>query len=501
MIMSGCDAHRRDGGRRAHRRAAGRDRHRRASARSPSPSARALGPEHAMNPRELAACAEAAMMTAKAQGKNRVVLYDEKAAPSAPTRRCSSRDVRSLAHMKMLQSLTGKLNRLNDVRKIGDEIAVGAAVADRLPQLPRLRRRRRRARAGRIPRRAGREHRRAADRAAAHPGRRRRHRPCAERGESLLIGDAANCEFGHRINGHRRSSRSRSLAVPLRYGAEVVGVIVVSKLGLDQFDEDDVRLLEVLAGHAAVAVENATPVRVGAPRGGERDRTARVQPRARVVAEPRRHPPARRRAHVGAARLAAHVHLARGRERLRRVACAVRTPTRERANVAARRFDIAKMARLPEDGEPFVLTAERIASIVDDPLDSTSAVCDRTARRRRAARLHRGVPAAGRALRRPRAAPVRRPRAPGEARDRERVELRGARADVRFDGGGARERARGERRVHVHARALDLRSLAPRRQRARPERRRPEAARARRAAARHRQDRRAERDPRRSPAA
>src|SRR6185437_14704258 len=33
----------------------------------------ALGPEHAMNPRELAACAEAAMMTAKAQGKNQVV--------------------------------------------------------------------------------------------------------------------------------------------------------------------------------------------------------------------------------------------------------------------------------------------------------------------------------------------------------------------------------------------------------------------------------------------
>src|SRR5581483_10971902 len=28
-------------------------------------------------------------------------------------------------------------------------------------------------------------------------------------------------------------------------------------LGLNQFDEDDVRLLEVLAGHAAVAVENA----------------------------------------------------------------------------------------------------------------------------------------------------------------------------------------------------------------------------------------------------
>ena len=47
------------------------------------------------------------------------------------------------------------------------------------------------------------------------------------------------------------------LAVPLRYGSQVVGVIVVSKLGLDQFDGDDLRLLEVLAAHAAVALVNA----------------------------------------------------------------------------------------------------------------------------------------------------------------------------------------------------------------------------------------------------
>src|ERR1044071_8059118 len=37
----------------------------------------AQGPEHAMNPRELVACAEAAMMTAKARGKNQTVLYDD----------------------------------------------------------------------------------------------------------------------------------------------------------------------------------------------------------------------------------------------------------------------------------------------------------------------------------------------------------------------------------------------------------------------------------------
>ena len=37
----------------------------------------------------------------------------------------------------------------------------------------------------------------------------------------------------------------------------MIGVIVISKLGLDQFDEDDLRVLEVLAGHASVALENA----------------------------------------------------------------------------------------------------------------------------------------------------------------------------------------------------------------------------------------------------
>ena len=45
--------------------------------------------------------------------------------------------------------------------------------------------------------------------------------------------------------------------MPLRHGARVTGAIVISKLGLNQFDEDDVRLLEVLAGHASVALENA----------------------------------------------------------------------------------------------------------------------------------------------------------------------------------------------------------------------------------------------------
>jgi diguanylate cyclase (GGDEF)-like protein len=216
----------------------------------------ALGPEHAMNPRELAACAEAAMMTAKAQGKNQVVLYAEEATqrPDAPG---IERDVRSIAHLKMLQSLTGKLNRLADVREIGDAIAAElrslvdyhncrvfvcdgdellpvAFLGDLSSNTASLSLDLLRTRVG-----------------EGITGR------CAELGESIVVADAANCEFGRQIEGTDPIEESL-LAVPLRYGTRVVGVIVVSKLGLDQFDEDDVRLLEVLAGHAAVAVENAS---------------------------------------------------------------------------------------------------------------------------------------------------------------------------------------------------------------------------------------------------
>src|SRR5438128_968560 len=79
------------------------------------------GPEHAMNPRELVACAEAAMMTAKARGKSRIVVYDG-GATERPTESDTDRDARSIAHLKMLQSLAGRLNRLNDVREIGEAI-------------------------------------------------------------------------------------------------------------------------------------------------------------------------------------------------------------------------------------------------------------------------------------------------------------------------------------------------------------------------------------------
>jgi diguanylate cyclase (GGDEF)-like protein len=217
----------------------------------------ARGPEHAMNPRELIACAEAAMMTAKARGKNQIVLYDESAMERPDGEPVpSARDVRSVAHMKMLQSLGGKLNRLNDVRQIGNVIAtelrslidyhncrVSVVEGDDVVPIAFV---------GQFTS----ETREPMEILACKVGQGITGR-VAETGESLLIGDAANCEFARILPGTDAIDESQ-VVVPLTYGTRVVGVIVISKLGLNQFDEDDVRLLEVLAGHAAVALENAS---------------------------------------------------------------------------------------------------------------------------------------------------------------------------------------------------------------------------------------------------
>jgi diguanylate cyclase (GGDEF)-like protein len=217
----------------------------------------ARSPEHAMNPRELIACAEAAMMSAKARGKNQIVLYEDSAmerpnGEPAP----SARDMRSVAHMKMLQSLGGKLNRLNDVRQIGTVIATELRAlidyhncrvslvkgGDVIPI----------AFVGQFTSETGEP----LEILACKVGEGITGR-VAETGESLLIGDAANCEFARILPGTDSIDESQ-VVVALSFGTRVIGVIVISKLGLDQFDEDDMRLLEVLAGHAAVALENAS---------------------------------------------------------------------------------------------------------------------------------------------------------------------------------------------------------------------------------------------------
>jgi diguanylate cyclase (GGDEF)-like protein len=215
----------------------------------------AVGPEHAANPRELVACAEAAMMTAKSRGDGLVVVFDRDTA-ERPAEQGRIDDARSIAHLKMLQSLSGKLARLDDVSRIGQTIAdelrllidyhncrvflreeddlVPVAfrgdltTADPVTHVELLSTKVGRGITGRV----------------------------AKTGEPLLIGDAARCEFGEQIAGTAEIEESL-LVVPLTFGSRVTGVIVISKLGLDQFDADDLRLLQVLAGQASVALENA----------------------------------------------------------------------------------------------------------------------------------------------------------------------------------------------------------------------------------------------------
>jgi HD-GYP domain-containing protein (c-di-GMP phosphodiesterase class II) len=79
---------------------------------------------------------------------------------------------------------------------------------------------------------------------------------CVERGETILLENTADCEFAVQIPGTPEIDESM-LAVPLRYRERVIGAIVLSKLGIAQFDQEDQRLLEVLAGNAATAFENA----------------------------------------------------------------------------------------------------------------------------------------------------------------------------------------------------------------------------------------------------
>jgi diguanylate cyclase (GGDEF)-like protein len=214
----------------------------------------AQGPLHAMNPRELVGCAEAAMMTAKARGKNRSVVFSE-GDSERPDAAATRDDVRSLAHMKMLQSLAGKLNRMNEVKHIADAIAnelrtlidyhsCRVYVAEDEDLIPIAVR-------GDLSIYKG----EVAQLLATKFGEGITGR-AGSTGQPVLVPNSLECEFAVKVPGTSEIEESL-IAVPMLYGARVNGVISISKLGRDQFDEDDVRLMEVLAGQASVALENA----------------------------------------------------------------------------------------------------------------------------------------------------------------------------------------------------------------------------------------------------
>ena len=113
-----------------------------------------------------------------------------------------------------------------------------------------------------------------ARRARDHGPGRRDGRAAARRGRGALRVRRAD-------RRHRSSSRSRSSPYRSSSASRVTGVLVISKLGLDQFDADDLR---VHGGARRACVRRArerAPVRSAAPGGGEREGSARVRARRR----------------------------------------------------------------------------------------------------------------------------------------------------------------------------------------------------------------------------
>ena len=78
----------------------------------------------------------------------------------------------------------------------------------------------------------------------------------AATGKSVVVGSGLDCEFAVHIPGTAELEESLA-AVPLLCASRTTGVLVISQLGADAFGEDVVRLLEMLAGHVAVALEKA----------------------------------------------------------------------------------------------------------------------------------------------------------------------------------------------------------------------------------------------------
>jgi diguanylate cyclase (GGDEF)-like protein len=79
----------------------------------------------------------------------------------------------------------------------------------------------------------------------------------AQTGEALIVPNAADDPRAAVVPGSDPPIDESMLLVPLRYEGRVSGVIVLIKLGFDRFSSDDLRILQILADQAAVAVENA----------------------------------------------------------------------------------------------------------------------------------------------------------------------------------------------------------------------------------------------------
>jgi diguanylate cyclase (GGDEF)-like protein/excisionase family DNA binding protein len=82
----------------------------------------------------------------------------------------------------------------------------------------------------------------------------------AANAQPILSNDALHDERGHTIEGTEEIEESM-LVVPMVYEGRSVGVIALSKLGVNQFSTDDLQTMMIFAGYAAQALVNARSYR------------------------------------------------------------------------------------------------------------------------------------------------------------------------------------------------------------------------------------------------
>jgi diguanylate cyclase (GGDEF)-like protein len=205
---------------------------------------------------EFLAAADAALYAAKERGKDRAATYTAAVRAVRAGGAGDAVQIESLKQFQVLGGLAAKLNRLNDVTRIGETIVADLAgmvdyhsarvyVLDGDGALEPI------AFGGTIDEYSGETL--EGLRVAVGEGI---TGTAALRGKTLNVPDANACPFAADIPGTDDIDES-ILAVPLMYDRRATGVVVLAKLGLDQFSALAVRQVELLAAHAAVALENA----------------------------------------------------------------------------------------------------------------------------------------------------------------------------------------------------------------------------------------------------
>ncbi len=190
------------------------------------------------------------------------------------------------ARMRSIQDLSARLNRLTDVRSIGEAIVAEARTLAHYHDI----------RIYRVDRETGMCEpiaftREMLDSTAEDPASLLRVAIgegftgwVAEHGKPLLINDALEDERGKTIQGTDDVPESM-LLVPMLYEGAALGIIVLSQLGFNRFTDDDLQTMVIFAGYAAQAMANATTYEQLAAQSAELSRRADSQRRLLDISE------------------------------------------------------------------------------------------------------------------------------------------------------------------------------------------------------------------------